>query len=476
MRRFLKAKRILTTLVLFIFLFCLFPIKAAYADESQPSESAGDNDFITVPNPVEGLLDPAPANPPASDARAFLIYDPLSDTMLIGNEYDTPREPASITQIMTVLLALEELQLSDEITITKEMYETIPDDYVRIGFNEGEVVTVEQCLYACILKSANDAAMALAIHISGNVDDFVAKMNTRAQELGCTNTHFTNPYGLSDFEHKTTCHDMCLILKEALKHPDYTQISTTTSYTMEPTNKYNDRRVLNNGNRYISTPSLAYEYYIGGKTGYTAAAGYTIIAGAEKEGKRLIGILMGAYDAETRYSNLISLLEYCFMNYTTTKIEASELTDVQAATIEQINLGLQNTNLAIVETQLSLLEYYTIAVSKANQGYSNSIDLSEVVIDPLENNQVFILPIYRTFSGETSYKIGYLTLRISDPSLEIQEETGNKEDPKASTKKIIMVVVISIVLVSIVVLALVLFFKLTRKRKFLKNHKNPRVL
>ncbi|MBR5041545.1 MAG: D-alanyl-D-alanine carboxypeptidase [Clostridiales bacterium] len=436
-----------------------------------------DENTSSLQNPVEGLLDPNPAGLPIPGADSYLVYDVLSDTMLIGYQYDTPKAPSAITQIMTVLLALENLELSDTITITKAMYESIPDAYVRIGFSEGEVVTVEQCIYASLLKSANDACLALAIKISGSEKAFVDKMNQRAVELGCTNTHFTNSYGLSDGEHKTSCQDMSLILKEALRHPDFTTISTCTSYTIDPTNTFNDRRVLNNANRFISTPSTAYEYYIGGKTGYSDESGYTIIAGAEKDGRRLIGILLGANDAENRYLALSELFEYCFANYTTTMIEESELSVAVKNATSQIENALVGSNLKIDSSSLQLLEYYTIQTSVANGGYGNEIDLGGVVVDPTLKSQELKLPIIRTFSNNATYKIGYLTVRIIDES-RINEEV--EKVTSTSDKKDRSGIIVTILIISGLVLvagsAILLFVKMIKKRKFNKNHRNPRIL
>ena len=461
-------------MIAFAIFFSVFSSSLMADGENQMD---ADENTSSLQNPVEGLLDPNPAGLPIPGADSYLVYDVLSDTMLIGYQYDTPKAPSAITQIMTVLLALENLELSDTITITKAMYESIPDAYVRIGFSEGEVVTVEQCIYASLLKSANDACLALAIKISGSEKAFVDKMNQRAVELGCTNTHFTNSYGLSDGEHKTSCQDMSLILKEALRHPDFTTISTCTSYTIDPTNTFNDRRVLNNANRFISTPSTAYEYYIGGKTGYSDESGYTIIAGAEKDGRRLIGILLGANDAENRYLALSELFEYCFANYTTTMIEESELSVAVKNATSQIENALVGTNLKIDSSSLQLLEYYTIQTSVANGGYGNEIDLGGVVVDPTLKSQELKLPIIRTFSNNATYKIGYLTVRIIDESRinEEVEKVASTSDKKDRSGIIVTILIIS-GLVLVAGSAILLFVKMIKKRKFNKNHRNPRIL
>ena len=448
---------------------------SVFAEEDSGTESSsGSSQSLT--NPIEGLLDPDPAGVPASMARAYLIYDTQSDTMLIGKDYDAPRQPAAITQIMTVLIALEELELSDTITITSDMYESIPKEYVRIGFTEGEVITVEQCIYACLLKSANDACMALAIHISGSESAFVEKMNQRAEELGCTSTHFTNPYGYSDIEHRTTCRDMVLILKEALHHPDFRTISTSASFTIDPTNKFNDKRVLNNANRFVSTPSTAYENYIGGKTGYSETAGYTIIAGAEKDGRCLIGVMLGAEDAELRYEILVDLIEYCYNSYTTTMVEENEMEGAVTSAVSQIDAALGETGLRVRDTSLQICKYYSIKSNLANDGYSNEVDLSGLVIDPHKDIQEFTLPLYRRFSNNEKYKIGYLTVTIANENAVLTPTEKAEEKSELNIRDIILTVAIVSVLLVLLVAAVVLLVKKMKKRKFNKHHKNPTIL
>ncbi|MBO4928028.1 MAG: D-alanyl-D-alanine carboxypeptidase [Clostridiales bacterium] len=467
------CKRIISLFIAGVVMVSLFSLPSL-ADETETSSSEVNFDLT---NPVDGLLDPSPSQAPVTNSRAYLIYDTLSNTMLIGYDYDSKRQPAAITQIMTVLIALEELELSDMITISKEMYESIPDDYVRIGFTEGEVVTVEQCIYASLLKSANDACIALAIHVSGSEKAFVAKMNQRAEELGCTMTHFTNSYGYADMEHRTTCRDMALILEEALRHPDFKTIATSASYTIEPTNKYNDKRVLNNANRFVSTPSTAYEYYIGGKTGYSEAAGYTIIAGAEKDGRCLIGILLGADGAESRYETLISLFEYCFTNYTTTMVDRTEIDGAIQKAVEQIDQAVEGTDLLVRSTSLELLDCYSIKSSLANGGYSNEVDLSSLVIDPNENNQVFVLPVNRRFANNEAYVIGYITITVSSEDAVTETETAKDEgSTKTGILTIILTIGIATILIGVLILAIILFVKMVKKRRFNKNHRNPTIL
>ena len=464
------------TWIMAVLIFCSPFTRTIIADETTAPVQEIHGVTEDLENPVKGLLDASPAGIPEPHSDSYLVYDALSDTMLVGKDYDTPMEPASITQIMTVLLALENLQSSDKITIKPSMYDTIPDEFVRIGFVEGEEVTVEECLYSCILKSANDACMALAIQMGGTEAGFVEMMNQRAAELGCTNTHFTNPYGKYDYEHYSTCHDLALILQAALKHPQYTAIATSLSYTMEPTNKYNDKRIMNNGNRYISSPQIAYEYYIGGKTGFADGFGYTIIAGAEKEGKRLVGVMLRTSDAEKRYSELTELLEFCFSKYTTTKIEDSEFLETEKTTVTQIEAALEGSGLSISSTKLEHLEYYSVPLALADSGYSNIVELTSVVISPDLGEQVVLVPINRVFSDGTSYRIGCFSVEIINSNVVKEEKKEPKEESSLGILNLIIIIFVSLVLLAATIFAIGLFLKLTRKRKLRENNKNPTVL
>ncbi len=475
---------ILFTCILLMFLFSGIRVLPFHSDVSAGNETTEPSDIpvvtetdeIRLSNPVDGLLDESPNNLPNIDAKEYLLFDTLSDTMLIGNGYTTPVEPAALTQIMTVLIAMEELDLSDTIVITKEMYEPIPDEYVRIGFSEGEVVTVKDCIHACLLKSANDACLALAVQISGSESAFVRKMNHRAQELGCHDTHFTNCFGQISENHYSTCHDLVLILEEALKHNDFRTISTQASYTIEPTNKYNDVRILNNANRFVSTPTTAYEYYIGGKTGYSEESKYILIAGAEKEGRILVGVMYGASNVEQRYDNMIDLFEYCFSNYTTTMIDSSEFNPVVSSLTSRIENSLVGTNLIVSNVRVENLSYYSTYLSVSSGGYSHDIDLSTMQIDPSKPKQVFYIPIYRTFSNNEKYEIGYIEVTISDPNAKEIETTKLDIEGKWSVKSIIIVSSAAVGLLLVMTLSVVLFRKMVKKRKFNKNHRNPRIL
>ena len=177
-------------------------------------------------------------------------------------------------------------------------------------------MTMEQCLYALLLNSANECAYAIAEHVGGTYDQFVKMMNERVKALGCENTQFTNPHGLPDEEHYTTCYDMALIAAEAIKNDTFREITGTLRYDIPPTNKHPDEitYLRNHHKMLFEDEEYYYENCIGGKTGYTVAARNTLVTYAEKDGMLLVCVVMREETSE-QYQDTLTLLKYCFSNF-----------------------------------------------------------------------------------------------------------------------------------------------------------------
>lgn len=219
--------------------------------------------------------------------------------------------PASITKIMTAMLALKYGNMDDVVTITQENLE---EGSQVCGFWAGDQVTMDQLLHCLLVYSGNDAAAAIAEHVGGSTDGFVEMMNSYARELGCTGTHFTNPHGLQDENHYTTPYDIYLMLKEALNYPEFTQITQSGSYTVEYTHADGSS---------ASTTLLATDHYLtgeatppknvtilGGKTGTTDNAGNCLaLLSQNAYGKPYISIVMGASTKDELYEQMSSLLQ-----------------------------------------------------------------------------------------------------------------------------------------------------------------------
>lgn len=172
-------------------------------------------------------------------------------------------------------------------------------------------MTVRQCLYALLLKSANEVGNALAEHVSGSVQAFADRMNEKAVKLGCTNTHFTNPHGLNDPEHYTTPKDMALIARAAFQNEVVRTVASTRTYSLPATKKNPSGLTVTMGHKMLNpNDSRYYEGIIGGKTGYTSKAGNTLVTAAERNGVRMIAVVMKS--RSTHYVDTKAMLDYGF--------------------------------------------------------------------------------------------------------------------------------------------------------------------
>ncbi len=258
---------------------------------------------------------------PQVDAAAAIVMEANTGTILYEKDIYSAYYPASITKLMTVLLALENSSLNEVVTMSTDAEMNVYGS--RIGLVRGEQLTMESALYAIMLESANEATYAVAEHVGGDFDTFISMMNAKAAELGCVNSNFINPHGLHEEGHYVCAYDMALISKELLKIPEFLKITGTRSYTIPATNK-NVARPLANHHQFIRK-TKTYEYAIGGKTGATDEALNTLVTFAEKDGMLLICVVLKEADVDTMYDDTKTLCDYAFDNYTAYNIEENEL-------------------------------------------------------------------------------------------------------------------------------------------------------
>lgn len=254
---------------------------------------------------------------PSVSADGAVLIDATTGKVLYSKNANIQYPPASTTKIMTALLTLENCNLNDMVTIGKNPPKT---DGSTIYLLENEQISVKNLLYALLINSANDSAVALAEHISGSVGEFANLMNKRALELGCTHTHFVNPNGLYDNNHRTSAMDLALIMRELVKHPEFSQISKTLAYRIPATNKCKDIRNLWNKNKLIQKNSKSYYPACeGAKTGYTIQSFHSYVASANKDGQRLIVALI--HDKKkTFFQDAINLFNYGYNNFELVKL------------------------------------------------------------------------------------------------------------------------------------------------------------
>lgn len=247
---------------------------------------------------------------PEIKAEGAVVIDAATGNILFGKNETARFYPASTTKLMTAMLVLERTNLSDVVTFSKSATTNLESGASTLNLTEGDRLTVEQCLYGLLLKSANEIGNALAEHVSGSVSAFADLMNQRAAQLGCTGTHFANPHGLNDSNHYTTPYDMALIGRAAFQNQTLCKIDTTISYQFPATKKEAARTISMGHKMMYPSDSRYYEGIIGGKTGYTSLAGNTLVTGAQRGGVRLVAVVMKG--KSTHYEDTKALLDYGF--------------------------------------------------------------------------------------------------------------------------------------------------------------------
>ena len=227
--------------------------------------------------------------------------------------------PASTTKILTTLVALENGNLDDVLTVSYAADNYVSKTSSRMGLTEGEQVTVEQALYGIMLESGNEATYAVGEHVGKSIAGFIKLMNRKAKELGCDRSHFANSHGLHDDEHYTCCYDMSLIARAAYQNPEFMKITGTAFYNMPATNKH-EAKILTNHHWFLNG-TQKYEYATGGKTGATTQAGYALVTYARKDGKNLISVVMHAPTWDDVYADSRKLLDYCFDHFVSYRMD-----------------------------------------------------------------------------------------------------------------------------------------------------------
>lgn len=242
-------------------------------------------------------------------------------TILDGKEIHKPLYPASTTKVMTAILALEYGNLNDIVTVDQEVVNLTYGSHIAL--EPGEQLTLSDMLYALLVTSANDSALAIAKHISGSIDEFVSLMNEKAVELGALNTNFVNPNGLHEEEHITTAYDLALIAHYAMEIPVFRDFVNTTAHTIEATEIKGEPRYLYTTNKLLRSSQtidldgrkvpITYEGAQGVKTGYTAEASNCLISYAERDGQKLLAVVLKSQAGV--YPDTHKLLNYGFDNF-----------------------------------------------------------------------------------------------------------------------------------------------------------------
>jgi len=355
MRLLQIMKRCIVTAFLCIFLGnMLLPVCAAKVD-GEITSSALDANW--------------PQGPGITSETAILI-EANTGTILYEKNAHKQMYPASITKILTTLIATEKCSLEENVTFTAETLATIPFDSSRIWVDNGEYLSMEDCLAAILIVSANDVAAGVAEHIGGTLEDFATLMNERATELGCLNSHFVNSHGYHDPEHYTTAYDMAQIARAFFENDLLSNLSHQRYFKIAPSAGQPDEIWEFSKNQLFETRAYEYEYLIGSKTGYTDKAGQTLVSCAQKDGMKLICVVMNA-ESPNQYKDTVTLFDFGFSHFTTANIYENDKTYVATDSFYDVDV------LDVLGNSTPLLQ--------------------------MDKNAIIILPKSASFSDTTSY-------------------------------------------------------------------------
>ena len=330
---------------------------------------------------------------PTINSRAAIVYERSSGKILYGKEENEKRKMASTTKIMTAIVVLENTNLDDIVTISSKAAGTGGS---RLGLHKDDKISIRDLLYGLLLCSGNDAAVALAEHVSGDLSNFANMMNSKATSLGLSSTHFVTPHGLDDDNHYTTAYELALITNYALKNDVFANLVKTKTYTISINNH---PKTLSNTNELLGNLDGVY----GVKTGFTNGANRCLVTAVKRDNMDIICIVLGADTKKDRTKDSINLINYSFNNFKMVHIK-------EKITNEFVNWKICNSSSFRVE-----------------KGVSDSVDIiiQDIPYDffPIKCNQTDDMSIYIYCNTEltaplpSGSTLGYLAVSVNNQTV-----------------------------------------------------------
>ncbi len=386
-----KIKKIIILVLLIVMVNNFF----VYADD----ENELLNEPIIEENDKKEIEAAASSNiKPTINSRRYAIYDRLSGRCIYGKDENKQTAMASTTKIMTAIIVVENCKLEDIVTITAKAAGTGGS---TLGINKDDKITVNDLLYGLMLRSGNDAAVALAIHTAGSVEEFANMMNQKAKQLNLKNTHFVTPHGLDNEEHYTTAYELAKITDYALKNKTIAKIVATKSTTIY----INEMpRQINNTNELLGNVEGVY----GVKTGFTNNAGRCLVTSVKRGDMDLIVVVLGADTRKDRAKDSMKLIEYAFKKYRVINVE--EIINKEFELWKQINENRIYIDKGTTNVELELED---IKIKKLTEENEPKIEINAVsnLVAPVEKEK----------------RIGTLTVKIGNEIIEeIEIKTKNE--------------------------------------------------
>ncbi|MBR3637770.1 MAG: D-alanyl-D-alanine carboxypeptidase [Lachnospiraceae bacterium] len=415
-----KVRKIGTACAVFLMLFSFFSMNVC-ADETSDLEAqrqARMNEVVTT-NQIEGW-----PQGPAIGAEGAILMEAKTGAILYAKNIDEKLYPASTTKIMTGLLAYENCKLDEMVTFSHDAVFSVSRSDSNIGMDVGESIPMNKALEGMMILSANEVANAIAEHVSGSMDDFAVLMNKKAEEIGCTNTHFTNPNGLHDENHYTTCRDLAMIAKYYFQYDYLAGLSREPACEFVATETQPDSFRLNTKNMLVKGRRYQYDALVGSKTGYTSEARQTLVSAAKKDGLELICVIMKE-ESPYQFEDTVALFDYGFENFKKVNIadhsDESNMLSTGFFTVGQDVFGSNESILMVDPTAVVILP--------------KNADFSSVRYDLSANNagmKVGVAKVNYLFNGNL---VGTANLSMNAESATLFDEFADKDkDVTAKTE------------------------------------------
>lgn len=281
---------------------------------------------------------------PAITSETAVLIDAETGAVLYDKGMDECRYPASTTKLMTLLVAIENSSPRDIVTFTETGVRDVTWDSSNINAKLGETMTMKDCWMAAYIQSANEVCAEIAETVGGTEAGFVEMMNQKAQELGCTHTHFVNASGLPDENHYSSAHDLAKIMQAGLKNHRFCQVLKKVSYTIPATNMSEARSMHTHMPLMAKESDLYYEGCLGGKTGFATEAQHTLVTAAERNGRTYIAVTMRAADLGTNCTDSRALFDYAFNNFDTIDVDGTKMTVPKGITLNDLTADMSESN------------------------------------------------------------------------------------------------------------------------------------
>ncbi len=407
--------------------------------------------YINIPVFAEVIWPEAPS----IKGEAAIVIDADTGAVLYEKNPDKVLYPASITKVVTAIVAIENAALSDTVTFSNNSINSLPWDAARLGMVPGEEVNLLDCLYGLILRSGNEVANALAEHVSGTNEDFAVLMTEYAKNAGATNTNFANPSGLHDDNHYTTARDFAKIVQCAVRNDIFCTVWGEDAYKMPATNKNSQAySIWHRHNMLVSTRDAYYEKAVGGKTGFTNPAGNTLVTYAKDGDLSLISVVLKS-NTDNVYKDTKKILDYGFANF-----EKVTVTDSTYGTLLNSNSFFSN-HYGIFSTNGNILHIENSDIIIAKNTSLTDYDRTVTYADEIKDGVIATIDF--SYNGLSLGSVPVKLAESSTPSTPIGPSAPTEEEVPDDSKERTVIEIKYIIFILVAIILLIILLIIIRK-------------